>query len=79
MQGDPSAAPYAVDNAKAILGKKPVFGICMGHQILGQAFGGKTFKLKFGHHGGNHPIRYNPTGERFRDEGIGVWFRVWVL
>jgi len=55
--GDPSAAPYAVDNAKAILGKKPVFGICMGHQILGQAFGGKTFKLKFGHHGGNHPIR----------------------
>ncbi len=61
-QGDPSAAPYAVENAKAILGKKPVFGICMGHQILGQAFGGKTFKLKFGHHGGNHPIRYNPTG-----------------
>ncbi|KAF8059196.1 hypothetical protein HT031_005368 [Scenedesmus sp. PABB004] len=60
--GDPSAAPYAVENAKAILGKKPVFGICMGHQILGQAFGGKTFKLKFGHHGGNHPIRYNPTG-----------------
>mmetsp|Transcript_28395 Transcript_28395/g.62406 ORF Transcript_28395/g.62406 Transcript_28395/m.62406 type:complete len:456 (+) Transcript_28395:140-1507(+) len=60
--GDPSAAPYAVDNAKQILGKKPVFGICMGHQILGQAFGGKTFKLKFGHHGGNHPIRYNPTG-----------------
>jgi carbamoyl-phosphate synthase small subunit len=60
--GDPSAAPYAVENAKEILGKKPVFGICMGHQILGQAFGGKTFKLKFGHHGGNHPIRYNPTG-----------------
>jgi anthranilate/para-aminobenzoate synthase component II len=62
VQGDPSAAPYAVDNAKAILGKKPVFGICMGHQILGQAFGGKTFKLKFGHHGGNHPIRHNPSG-----------------
>ena len=60
--GDPSAAPYAVDNAKAILGKKPVFGICMGHQVLGQAFGGKTFKLKFGHHGGNHPIRHNPSG-----------------
>lgn len=60
--GDPSAAPYAVANAKEILGKKPVFGICMGHQILGQAFGGKTFKLKFGHHGGNHPIRYMPTG-----------------
>ncbi len=62
LQGDPSAAPYAVENAKQILGKKPVFGICMGHQILGQAFGGKTFKLKFGHHGGNHPIRYVPTG-----------------
>lgn len=60
--GDPSAAPYAVENAKAILGKKPVFGICMGHQILGQAFGGKTFKLKFGHHGGNHPIRHTPSG-----------------
>lgn len=53
-----------MENAKQILGKKPVFGICMGHQILGQAFGGKTFKLKFGHHGGNHPIRYNPTGEQ---------------
>jgi carbamoyl-phosphate synthase small subunit len=51
-----------VDNARAILGQKPVFGICMGHQILGQAFGGKTFKLKFGHHGGNHPIRHNPSG-----------------
>jgi carbamoyl-phosphate synthase small subunit len=46
--GDPSAAPYAVENAKAILGKMPVFGICMGHQVLGQAFGGKTYKLKFG-------------------------------
>ena len=63
FQGDPSAAPYAVDNAKAILGKKPVFGICMGHQVLGQAFGGKTFKLLFGHHGGNHPIRDVATGK----------------
>jgi len=60
--GDPSAAPYAVDNAKEILGKVPVFGICMGHQVLGQAFGGSTYKLKFGHHGGNHPVSYLPTG-----------------
>ena len=59
--GDPSAVPYAVENAKAILGEVPVFGICMGHQILGQAFGGDTFKLKFGHHGGNHPVR-GPSG-----------------
>eukprot|EP00898_Chlorokybus_atmophyticus_P000403 jgi/Chlat1/1363/Chrsp119S01781 len=60
--GDPSAVPYAVENIKQLLGKVPVFGICMGHQLLGQAFGGKTFKLKFGHHGGNHPIRHIPTG-----------------
>lgn len=59
--GDPSAVPYAVVNAKEILGKVPVFGICMGHQVLGQAFGGTTFKMKFGHHGGNHPVR-GPTG-----------------
>lgn len=60
--GDPSAVPYAVENAKRIVGKKPVFGICMGHQVLGQAFGADTFKLKFGHHGGNHPIRFEPDG-----------------
>ncbi|KAK9817498.1 hypothetical protein WJX74_010739 [Apatococcus lobatus] len=60
--GDPSALPYAVDSTKSLLGKKPIFGICMGHQILGQACGGSTFKLKFGHHGGNHPIRHDSTG-----------------
>ncbi|PIA54285.1 hypothetical protein AQUCO_00900674v1 [Aquilegia coerulea] len=55
--GDPSAVPYAVETVKEMLGKVPVFGICMGHQLLGQALGGKTFKMKFGHHGGNHPVR----------------------
>ncbi|CAI0428414.1 unnamed protein product [Linum tenue] len=55
--GDPSAVPYAVETVKNIVGKAPVFGICMGHQLLGQALGGKTFKMKFGHHGGNHPVR----------------------
>ncbi|KAI3932713.1 hypothetical protein MKW98_012684 [Papaver atlanticum] len=55
--GDPSAVPYAVETVKQIIGKVPVFGICMGHQLLGQALGGKTFKMKFGHHGGNHPVR----------------------
>jgi carbamoyl-phosphate synthase small subunit len=55
--GDPAALPYIVATAKTLVGTKmPVFGICLGHQILGQAFGGKTFKLKFGHHGGNQPV-----------------------
>ncbi|KAI7748586.1 hypothetical protein M8C21_012948, partial [Ambrosia artemisiifolia] len=55
--GDPSAVPYAVETVKEIIGKVPIFGICMGHQLLGQALGGKTYKMKFGHHGGNHPVR----------------------
>ncbi|KAK1313902.1 Carbamoyl-phosphate synthase small chain [Acorus calamus] len=54
--GDPAAVPYAVETVKEIIGKVPVFGICMGHQLIGQALGGKTFKMKFGHHGGNHPV-----------------------
>ena len=65
LQGDPSAVPYAVQSVQELLGQKPIFGICMGHQLLGQAFGGKTFKLKFGHHGGNHPVRHNATGIAF--------------
>ncbi|CAA0382828.1 unnamed protein product [Arabidopsis thaliana] len=60
--GDPSAVPYAVETVKKLLGKVPVYGICMGHQLLGQALGGKIFKMKFGHHGGNHPVRNNRTG-----------------
>lgn len=54
--GDPSAVPYVVDTVRGLVGKMPVFGICFGHQILGQALGGTTSKLKFGHRGGNHPV-----------------------
>ncbi|XP_058228150.1 carbamoyl-phosphate synthase small chain, chloroplastic [Rhododendron vialii] len=60
--GDPSAVPYAVETVEEIIGKVPVFGICMGHQLLGQALGGTTFKMKFGHHGGNHPVRNLRSG-----------------
>ena len=54
--GDPEAVQYAIKSVRHFLGKKPVFGICLGHQILGLALGGRTYKLKFGHHGGNHPV-----------------------
>ena len=54
--GDPEAVTYAIETVQNLLGKVPIFGICLGHQILGLALGGKTFKLKFGHHGGNHPV-----------------------
>jgi carbamoyl-phosphate synthase small subunit len=55
--GDPEPATYAVENIRELLGKIPVFGICLGHQLCGLALGGKTFKLKFGHHGANHPVK----------------------
>jgi carbamoyl-phosphate synthase small subunit len=61
--GDPSAVPYAHESLRGLLGKKPIFGICLGHQILGYAAGGKTFKLKFGHRGGNQPVKDLRTGK----------------
>lgn len=60
--GDPAGVRCAVDNAKKILGKVPVMGICLGHQILGLANGARTGRLKFGHHGGNHPVKFLDTG-----------------
>jgi carbamoyl-phosphate synthase small subunit len=61
--GDPEPVDYAVKSIRQFLGRVPVFGICLGHQLTGLALGGKTYKLKFGHHGGNHPVRNNATGK----------------
>jgi carbamoyl-phosphate synthase small subunit len=61
--GDPEPVEYAVKSIRQFLGRVPVFGICLGHQLTGLALGGKTYKLKFGHHGGNHPVRNNATGK----------------
>ncbi len=60
--GDPAALPYIVDAARTVLGRTPVFGICLGHQIIGQAVGGYTEKLKFGHHGINQPVKNLENG-----------------
>ncbi len=61
--GDPAAVAGAADAVRDLVGSGiPIFGICLGHQILGRALGGTTFKLPFGHHGGNHPVRHIPTG-----------------
>jgi len=64
--GDPAAVRYGIQNIKKIVGKKPIFGICLGHQLLALALGGKTFKLKFGHRGANHPVK------NLRTQGIEI-------
>ena len=61
--GDPEPCTYAVDNIRRLMGRQPIFGICLGHQLTGIALGGKTFKLKFGHHGGNHPVKQLHSGK----------------
>ena len=61
--GDPEAVEYLIETVKKLVPQVPIFGICLGHQILGRALGGKTFKLKFGHHGANHPVMNLDTGQ----------------
>lgn len=60
--GDPKDAPYVAENLKCLIGKYPIFGICLGHQLIGMALGADTYKLKFGHRGGNHPVKDLMTG-----------------
>ncbi len=64
--GDPAAVTYAIETIGALLGQVPVFGICLGHQLLAAALGGRTYKLPFGHHGGNHPVK------RVRDDAVEI-------
>lgn len=61
--GDPAAVSYAIESTRTLIGKKPIFGICLGHQIIGWALGGKTYKLKFGHRGANQPVKNLISGK----------------
>jgi carbamoyl-phosphate synthase small subunit len=61
--GDPESVPYLLSNVRSLLGRVPIFGICLGHQVLALALGARTYKLKFGHHGSNHPVRNLRTGQ----------------
>jgi carbamoyl-phosphate synthase small subunit len=62
--GDPAALPYAIDNVRSVVNAGvPTFGICLGHQVMGLAMGGRTYKLKFGHRGANHPVKFLETGK----------------
>ena len=61
--GDPEPCRYAQQNIRSLMGRVPIFGICLGHQLIGLALGGKTYKLKFGHHGGNHPVKQLKSGK----------------
>jgi carbamoyl-phosphate synthase small subunit len=61
--GDPEPCTYARDNIRRLLGRVPIFGICLGHQLIGLALGGRTYKLKYGHHGGNHPVKQLETAK----------------
>ena len=73
--GDPAALDYAHKIVHELMGKKPIFGICLGHQVLGFAFGGSTFKLKFGHRGANQPVKDLGTGKvaiTAQNHGFGV-------
>ena len=64
MGPDPAGLPYAVEAVKELLDSDiPILGICLGHQLIGRALGAETYRLKFGHHGGNHPVQHLPSGK----------------